>query len=149
MYIKRLTSSDVNEVKAAVAVFAAAFQDDDDYVTGPASDEYLQDTLSKPDTIVLVAMTAEGEVVGGILAYLLHKLQGTKEIYLYDLAVAEAYRRQGIATSLITELARIAKEYGASSLFVQADNEDKGAVALYTKQAIAIEKDITQFELKL
>ena len=45
------------------------------------------------------------EVIGGLAAYELDKFeQDRREIYIYDLAVSEQYRRRRIATSLIVEL---------------------------------------------
>lgn len=73
--------------------------------------------------------------------------QERSEIYLYDLAVAIEYRRQGIATRLITELKSVAKTFGAYTIFVQADNEDFEAVALYTKLSSGIETNITHFDI--
>ncbi|MDV3257889.1 MAG: GNAT family N-acetyltransferase, partial [Sphingomonas sp.] len=55
------------------------------------------------------------------------------EIYIYDLAVREAWRRRGIATGLIDELRSIARDLGAWVIFVQADPPDMPAIALYEK----------------
>jgi aminoglycoside 3-N-acetyltransferase I len=56
----------------------------------------------------------EGTVVGGLAAYELKKFeQERSEIYIYDLAVREEHRRQGIATALIGELKAIARRRGA------------------------------------
>ena len=46
--------------------------------------------------------------------------QERSEVYIYDLAVAVAHRREGIATALIMELKRIASLRGAYVIFVQA-----------------------------
>jgi aminoglycoside 3-N-acetyltransferase I len=74
------------------------------------------------------------EVVGGIAAYQLRKFeQERSEIYVYDLAVAAAHRRQGIATALILDLRMIAAERDAYVIFVQADPDDAPAIALYEK----------------
>jgi aminoglycoside 3-N-acetyltransferase I len=76
----------------------------------------------------------EGTVVGGLAAYELKKFeQERSEIYIYDLAVREEHRRQGIATALIAELRAIARRRGAYVIYVQADYIDPPAIALYTK----------------
>ena len=115
----------------------------------PPGDEYLRELLDKPHVIVLAAV-AGGEVVGGILAYELPKLeQARSEIYIYDLAVAERWRRRGVASALIGEVRRIGRERGAWTIFVQADiiPEDEPARALYRKLAVeeitALHFDIT------
>jgi aminoglycoside 3-N-acetyltransferase I len=59
--------------------------------------------------------------------------QQRSEIYIYDLAVASAHRREGIATALIKELERIAVSRAAYVIFVEADIVDTPAIALYSK----------------
>src|SRR5262249_60774470 len=71
--------------------------------------------------MAVVAMNGN-EVVGGLAAYELDKFeQDRREIYIYDLAVAESHRRRGVATGLISELRKIASERNVHSIFVQAD----------------------------
>jgi aminoglycoside 3-N-acetyltransferase I len=99
------------------------------------SKEYLQQLLGSDTFIALVALK-NGEVVGGLAAYELKKFeQERSEIYIYDLAVAKAHRRQGIATALIEKLKELAATRGAYVIFVQADTtpEDAAAIALYSK----------------
>ena len=67
------------------------------------------------------------------------------EIYSYDLAVAEAQRRRGIATALIMELKRMASLRGAYVIFVQADLGDDPAIALYTK--LGVREDVLHFDI--
>jgi aminoglycoside 3-N-acetyltransferase I len=86
------------------------------------------------------------EVVGGIAAYELKKFeQERSEIYIYDLAVAAAHRREGIATALIQELKNIATARGAYVIFVQADIGDDPAIALYTK--LGAREDVLHFDI--
>src|SRR3546814_20191674 len=72
------------------------------------------------------------EMVGGIAAYVLPKFeQESSEIYIYDLAVAPAQRRQGIATAMIDELRRIASQRGAWVISEQAAHGAAPAIACY------------------
>ena len=83
----------------------------------------------------MVALVS-GKVVGGLTAYQLEKNeQERREIYIYDLAVLVSHRRQGIATSLISKVRKVALTRGVWVVFVQADTgiEDKPAIALYSK----------------
>jgi len=83
--------------------------------------------------IALVALFGK-EVVGGLVAYELDKFErARRELYIYDLAVAEAHRRQGVATALIKQLGEIAVSRGAWVVYVQADSGDEPAIALYDK----------------
>jgi aminoglycoside 3-N-acetyltransferase I len=128
---RQLTCSDVSLLKALLRVFGEAFDELDTYQQSVPSDEYLMRLLGKPHFIVVVAMTGEA-VVGGIAAYELDKFeQDRREIYIYDLAVAQGHRRRGIATGMINELRRIASARNVYVMFVQADLEDGPAIALY------------------
>jgi aminoglycoside 3-N-acetyltransferase I len=91
----------------------------------------MRQLLSKQHFIALVAMKG-AEVVGGLAAYELDKFeQDRREIYIYDLAVAQSHRRKGVATGMIGELRRIASRRSVYIIFVQADPGDGPAVALY------------------
>jgi aminoglycoside 3-N-acetyltransferase I len=95
-------------------VFGDAFGEAEKYGGGP-DDAYLARLLAK-DHFIALAATKDGAVVGGLAAYELEKFeQARSEIYIYDLAVAAAQRRQGIATALIEGLRRIAASRGPMS----------------------------------
>ncbi|HEX5765539.1 MAG TPA: GNAT family N-acetyltransferase, partial [Woeseiaceae bacterium] len=71
--------------------------------------------------------------------------QERSEIYIYDLAIAQTHRRQGIATALILELKKIAAARGAYVIYVQADLGDDPAIALYTK--LGTREDVLHFDI--
>lgn len=143
--IVRLSAADLLHMRGLNAVFAEAFEDPVHYSAHPPDDSYLQRQLGEPHIIALVAILAE-TVVGGLVAYILPKLeQARSEIYIYDLAVVEAHRRNGIATALIAELQFVAKQSGAWAIYVQADYGDEPAVALYTK--LGIREDVMHFDI--
>lgn len=131
--LRRLGADDVGLARLLNAMFGAAFGEPDTYEGEPPSEAYLAELLAK-DHVVALAALADGEVAGGLFAYELDKLErARREIYIYDLAVAEPHRRRGIATALIERCRRIAAERGAWVVYVQADYEDGPAVALYEK----------------
>ena len=143
--IHHLTPDDVEEMHALLTVFGEAFDDVGTYSGNRPSAAYLQRLLDSDSFIALTA-SRRGEVVGGIAAYELRKFeQERSEIYIYDLAVAAADRRQGIATALIEELTRIAAARGASVIFVQADLGDDPAITLYTK--LGRREDVLHFDI--
>jgi aminoglycoside 3-N-acetyltransferase I len=145
--IRRITPYDLPLMEGLVAMFGAAFQDVDAYTGHPPSPEYIQDLLGRDTFIALVAVRNEA-VIGGLAAYELKKFeQERSEIYIYDLAVAEAHRREGIATALIEELKEIATARGAHVIFVQADTgpDDEAAIALYTK--VGVREEVLHFDI--
>jgi aminoglycoside 3-N-acetyltransferase I len=128
--VQTLTSADVARLKELLRVFAEAFGEIEAYQRSVPSDDYLARLLAKQHFIVMIAIKGE-QVVGGLAAYELDKFeQHRREIYLYDLAVLESHRRQGIATELINELRRQAAERNVYVIFVQADLHDGAAIAL-------------------
>lgn len=130
--IQRLGPGQVDAMHAANRLFSEVFGDDA-YQGRPAGDQHLQKLLSDRKFIALVADVG-GEMAGALAAYELVKYEAERsEIYIYDLAVLEEYRRQGVAMALIEALKPIAEESGAWVIYVQADPPDAPAVALYDK----------------
>jgi len=130
-------------------MFGAAFGDAELYTAKRPSAEYLRRLLAG-DTFIALAALKDDTVVGGLAAYELRKFeQERSEVYIYDLAVLEAHRRQGIATALIEALRAIAAARGAWVIFVQADTgiEDEPAIALYTK--LGAREDVLHFDISI
>src|SRR5437868_4958959 len=99
--IRRLVSGDVGLFRELNGVFGDAFDERDTYTAEPPTDAYLGDVLLKDHVIALVALV-DDRVVGGLVAYVLDKFErARREVYIYDLAVADAHRRRGVATALI------------------------------------------------
>jgi aminoglycoside 3-N-acetyltransferase I len=143
--IRQLTPFDVAAVRALNGLFGVAFEEPETYGAEVPPPDYLRRLLGRPHVIVLVALAGE-EVAGGLVAYELEKLERVhSEIYLYDLAVAEAHRRRGIATALIERLCALAAERGSSVVYVQADWADEPAKALYGK--LGTRRRVWHFEL--
>ncbi len=137
--------ADSETLKQLSILFAEAFEDHESYQSAIPSDEYLEGLLAREDFIPLVAV-ADDKVVGGLVAYVLRKFeQERSEIYIYDLAVDEAYRRRGIATGLIEKLREIARERGAWVIYVQADHGDEPAIKLY--ESLGTREDVLHFDI--
>jgi len=145
--VRQITPNDVALMEALLATFGDAFDDVDTYTENRPSASYLRQLLGSDYFIALAALKND-DIVGGIAAYELRKFeQERSEIYIYDLAVAAAHRREGIATALIEELRKIAATRGAYVIFVQADNgvEDEPAIALYAK--LGAREDVLHFDI--
>ncbi|PTQ12178.1 AAC(3)-I family aminoglycoside 3-N-acetyltransferase [Sphingomonas oleivorans] len=143
---RRLAPTDVPLLRKLNALFGDAFDDRETYGGEPPTDAYLEDLLTKEHVIVVAALTGD-EVLGGLVAYELDKFEKMRrEIYIYDLAVGVAHRRQHIATALIEHLRKIAVERGAWVIFVQADKGDAPAIALYEK--LGIREEVLHFDIE-
>ena len=127
-------------------MFADCFDDAENYLSNPPSDEYLTGLLEKDNVVPIIALV-DGTVVGGLVAYELEKFeQQRSELYIYDLAVDEGYRRQGIATALIEAVRQVARQRKAWVVYVQADYGDEPAVELYSK--LGIREDVLHFDIE-
>jgi aminoglycoside 3-N-acetyltransferase I len=145
--IRLLTADDVAILKDLLRVLGEAFEDRETYQGAVPDDTYLRSLLSTPHFMVAVA-TAGNRVVGGLAAYELQKFErARREIYIYDLAVLEAHRRQGVARGLILELKRVAKARGAYVIYVQADRDDAPAIALY--ESLGVREDVHHFDIRV
>jgi len=143
--VRHLAAADIAQLRALNVLFGVAFAEPETYGAQPPDDAYLQDLLQKRHVIILVAL-ADAEVVGGLVAYQLEKFERARsEIYIYDLAVAEAHRQHGIASALIERLRVIAAQRGAWVIYVQADYGDEPAIALYEK--LGTREEVLHFDI--
>jgi aminoglycoside 3-N-acetyltransferase I len=126
-------------------MFGEAFGEPDTYTAAQPDDAYLKQLLSS-STFIAIAALDGSDVVGGIAAYVLPKFeQARTELYIYDLAVDEGYRRRGVATAMIEELKKVAVARGVYVIYVQADYGDDAAIALYTK--LGVREDVLHFDI--
>lgn len=147
--IHRISQDDLVLMNALLEMFGEVFNEKETYVGNRPTDKYMRQLLGSGYFIALAALIDE-EVIGGLAAYELKKFeQERSEIYIYDLAVSGAHRRQGFATALIQELKVIAAERGAYVIFVQADTgpEDEAAIALYSK--LGIKENVLHFDISV
>ena len=143
--LHQLTPADLPLMAQLLAMFGKAFNEEKTYTGSPPRAAYHRKLLRNDTFIALVALKS-GQVVGGLAAYELIKFeQERSEIYIYDLAVDDAHRRQGIATALILELKKIAATRGAWVIYVQADYIDPPAVALYSK--LGAREEVLHFDI--
>jgi aminoglycoside 3-N-acetyltransferase I len=143
--IRVLGPTDAPALRQMLGLFSDAFDDPESYLHHQPSDAYLTRLLAS-DTFIAVAALAADQMVGGLAGYVLPKFeQERSEFYIYDLAVAEQFRRQGIATALINTIRRIAQQRGIHVIYVQADYGDDPAVALYTK--LGAREDVMHYDI--
>ena len=86
--------------------------------------------LADERTHFLVAF--EGyEPAGFVLAYELIRRHGSPSmLFVYEVEVAKAYRRRGIATALLRRLAEIARERGVPEGFLLTERANAATMAL-------------------
>jgi ribosomal protein S18 acetylase RimI-like enzyme len=144
--LRVLGLDDVAYMESMLSLFGRAFDDPDSYDKSRPGPGYLAGLLGSSG-FVAVAAIPDGDVVGGLAAYVLPKFElARSEIYIYDLAVDETFRRRGIATSLINKLRSVAVERWAYVIFVQADLDNAPAIELYSK--LGVREDVLHFDIE-
>lgn len=143
--IVRLSNTDEALFDRMLTLFGTVFDEQDTYGGARPGRAYVGQLLQDETFVALVAIR-DDVVIGALVAYELRKFeQERSEYYIYDLAVDEGYRREGIATALIESLQTIAASRGAWVVFVQADHGDTPAIALYTK--LGVREDVLHFDI--
>lgn len=143
--IERIEAREAGRMQGLLDLFARAFEDPEHYASARPSHDYLV-RLLEDDGFFALEARRNNQVIGALVAYELRKFeQERSEVYIYDLAVDEAHRRQGVATGLIEALKPLAAARGASVMFVQADRMDSPAIALYSK--LGHSEDVLHFDI--
>lgn len=145
MEIRVLGGQDVAVLRRMLAMFGQTFGDLPTYTASQPDDNYLQ-RLLESEAFVSIAACMGTDIIGGLVAYVLPKFeQARSELYIYDLAVDEAHRRRGVATTMIRKLKNLAVERGIYVIFVQADYGDDPAISLYTK--LGVREEVLHFDI--
>jgi len=140
-----LSADTVSDLQAMLELFGRVFEDPATYGKHPPSETYLK-SLLQSDHFIAIAARQESRVIGGLAAYELKKFeQERSEIYIYDLAVAETHRRQGIATAMIQKIKHIAATRNAWVVYVQANQGDTPPIQLYSK--LGKREDVLHFDI--
>jgi ribosomal protein S18 acetylase RimI-like enzyme len=97
---------------------------------GPARPDATARFLAEDGHHLLIAYEAECAVgfVSGV--EITHPDKGT-EVFLYELAVDEPFRRRGIARALVERLGAIARAKGCYGMWVITDHDNEAARATY------------------
>jgi ribosomal protein S18 acetylase RimI-like enzyme len=104
---------------------------DEDVVAMLAESEPQTALLADDRTIFLAAFQGS-EPIGFVFGYELPRRHGAPSIlFVYELEVDAASRRQGIAARLMTELEQIARSRGIREGFVLTEPDNEAANTLY------------------
>ena len=143
--IKKLSEKDLPLAKQLLEWFQV-----DDGIEHPVipTDAYLTDLLSANSFHMLVAMD-DAMLTGGLTAFEVptYYQQGV-EMFLYEIAVQEAYRQLGIATQLIEKLKDICSAKAIPVMYVGTEDDNVPARKLYAKTGGDLE-DVAWFTYQL
>jgi aminoglycoside 3-N-acetyltransferase I len=104
----------------------------DEHVVERLADRTPRTALLADDRTIFLVAFAGAEPVGFVLAYEMPRRHGgASMLIVYEVDVDEQYRRRGIASALLLELERLAKEQGIAESFVLTEPDNDAANALY------------------
>lgn len=130
--LRRLVAGDEQRLVAASPLF-----------DGPVTPELARLFLTRPGHHLLLAEDVRGTAVGFVSGVeTTHPDKGT-EMFLYELGVAERWRRRGVASRLIGALADIARERGCYGMWTGTEHDNEAALATYRATGGVIEPGTT------
>ena len=94
--------------------------------------------LAGPGYIMLVAL-AESEVVAQCAAVVHRHPDKKTELYIDELGVAPAHRRQGLARKMLDEMFALGKSLGCEEAWVGTEHDNLPARGLYETRGAAAE----------
>jgi ribosomal protein S18 acetylase RimI-like enzyme len=86
--------------------------------------------VQSPGAIAFIAVE-DYDVKGWCWGYLLARPDATTMLYLHNLEVVEAYRRQGIGRELLRSFMEAGAQRGASKMFLITGEDNRAARTLY------------------
>jgi len=87
-----------------------------------------------------VAVDGEGNVVGFALFFMTYSTWVGKQLYLEDLYVVEAHRKQGLGTRLVQEVFKYAQAEDCQRVRWQVSDWNDNAIGLYTKLGASVDR---------
>ncbi len=96
----------------------------------PISPEHLSDYLDDPSQHLLVAVL-QGIVVGQLKAVVHRHPEKEPNLFIEELGVSSAHRRQGIATALAERATQLARQQGCAEIWLATEVDNAGGNALY------------------
>jgi ribosomal protein S18 acetylase RimI-like enzyme len=115
----------------------------EEFIPGEADNgkriDVLKQALGDPNYELLVA-ELEGEVVGFIDQWVIHDFtHGAKLSYIHNLYVSSEHRRRGVASKLLQQVIKNARNTGVSEIHITTRFDNKPAINLYRKHGLVRE----------
>jgi ribosomal protein S18 acetylase RimI-like enzyme len=111
---------------------------------------YLAERLSRHESVVLLAQAPGGEALGFVQMYpTFASLRAARVFVLYDLFVAPAARRAGVARGLMQAAVAEARAAGAVALSLQTARTNHAAQRLYAALGWRRDEEFVEYQLEI
>jgi aminoglycoside 3-N-acetyltransferase I len=125
MIVRRLRPTDRDLAKIVEEINSASVE-----IGEPLTQDSLSEFLADERNVYLV-VHADGQLAGTLHAIAYIHPAGKRYVYVDEVDTDEAFRRQGVATAMMRAARAIARDIGASALWLGADDGNDAAHALY------------------
>jgi ribosomal protein S18 acetylase RimI-like enzyme len=130
----RIRRAEARDAAALLALVAALNRDQGDPYDLLTEARLREDVITGASTVAMVAQAPDGALVGYATAHATYETgHAERGLYVGDLYVDPAYRRQGIARALLAAVARAGHAQGARHLWLTAKAANAAAHAFYRR----------------
>ena len=131
--IRRLGADDATLAQTAVRAFKGRAN----------SESSLAAFLANPANYLLAAIPdGESEPAGYLLAYRLQRPdREAAQMFIYEVDVAEGWRRRGLGSALLDEILRLARAGDMCEAFVLTSRGNEAARSLYARTGAVVEDE--------
>ncbi|WP_436515750.1 GNAT family N-acetyltransferase [Ekhidna sp. To15] len=144
--IKKLEKDDLQLFIEVIQLFVDVFERED--FSMPDSN-HLEKVLQN-DSFYVFCVISDRKVIGGITIYVQEQYYTSRPLaYIYDLAIANNYQRQGIGKKLLSHINHFCKENGFEETYVPAEKADDHAVDFYRSTKPTYEQEVIHFSYLL
>lgn len=123
--VRRLRRTDRDLARIVEQINRASMQIDEPFTLDSLT-EFLAD-----DRNIYLTVHADGRLAGTLHAIGYVHPAGQRYVYVDEVDTDEAFRRQGVASAMLTAAREIAQDMGARAVWLGADDGNDGAHALY------------------
>jgi len=139
--IRRLLPGDLKNFIGLIGLFQEVFETKE---TVTVDEPYLTHLLQNPGFIAF-AIFHNDEIIGGATAYTLPMYASkSTELFIYDVAIHQAYQRRGFGAMLISALKKFCAQNSIGEMFVPAHEEDVHALDFYRSTG-GVEEQVVHF----
>ncbi|QNL50492.1 GNAT family N-acetyltransferase [Olivibacter sp. SDN3] len=130
MKIRQATIDDLASLSAVFADYRNSSGQDYDLDDGKA---FLEQRLTKKDSVIFIAII-DGEIVGFTLLFPFFTPAGIREMWLLnDIYIADEYRHQGVAQSLLSEAIFFSKKTKKCKVYLATKIDNVNSQTLFEK----------------
>lgn len=138
---KRPERTMVHDIRIVVAEQPAQLVANSALFDNPVSEEGAADFLKRPGHILFLALAPDGEGVGFVSGVEMRHPDKSAEMFVYELGVADGWRRRGVAKALLRAIRDEARSRGCTGMWTGTEADNGPAIATYRSMGAAVDTE--------